>query len=170
MTVSTNFNPLAERLRKIRATQDLIAKLTGISPMALSRAANHQCDLSYGDWRRVETAIADLEEIVARAGVNVDWKNHQAIKEKLADLETERASPPPLPSPEDWRLMSEVCTGRDTTAIATELSISLSDLVEKLRQADTRFQYSVHQLRQGTRDANDLIAANRAAFDEQHSK
>jgi hypothetical protein len=147
LPVSVNFDPLADRMRKLRAPQELLAKLSGLPPMAISKASNHQSDLSYADWRRVEAVIADLEELCRRAGVLVDWRNHEVLKNKLAELEEERRNPPGMPTSEDFRLMQAVGkSGARFLDIAREMNCSVSDLLQLLEAANKRFSYQVNQL------------------------
>jgi hypothetical protein len=148
LPVSVNFDPLAERMRKLRATQELLAKLSGLPAMAISKAANHQSDLAYIDWRRVEAVIADLEEICRRAGVLVDWRNHEVLKAKLAELEDERRNPPGLPTPEDYQLMRAIGTntGVGFVDVAQQLGCTVSDLLQMLEGANRRFAYMGHQM------------------------
>lgn len=121
MTVSVNFDPLAERMRKLRVPQETISRLVGFPPTMISRAANHQVDLSYPDWRRVEALIADLEEICYRAGLVVDWRNHEALKVKIAELESERQNPPQFPTEQDYKLLRAVSAGIGFPAVAEEM-------------------------------------------------
>jgi hypothetical protein len=146
LPVSVNFDPLSERMRKLRAPQDLIARLTGLPAMAISRAANHQSDLCYADWRRVETVIADLEELCRRAGLIVDWRNHEVLKEKLAQLEDERQNPPEFPTETDWKLLRAISSGQSFVDIATEMGCTTSQLFGLLEAANKRITYQAAQL------------------------
>jgi len=148
MPVSTNFDPLGDRMRRLRVPQETISRLVGFPPTMISRAANHQVDLSYPDWRKVETVIADLEELVRRAGgVQLDWKNHEILKNKLAELEDERRNPPGMPTSEDFKLMQAVGkSGVGFVDIAQQMSCSVSDLLKLLEDANKRFAYMNHQM------------------------
>ena len=148
MPVSVNFDPLAERLRRLRASQELIAKLSGLPPMAISKAANHQADLSYPEWRKVEAVIADLEELVRRAGVLVDWRNHEILKAKLAELEEERLHPPEMPSVEDYKLLAAIGanSGIGFVDIAQTMGCTVADLLSLLEGANKRFTHQTHRM------------------------
>jgi hypothetical protein len=150
LPVSTNFDPHAERMRKLRAPQDLIAKLSGLPAMAISRAVNHQEDLSYADWRRVEAIIADLEELVRRSGVLLDWRNHEALKAKIAELESERQSPPEFPSERDYKLLRAISAGIGFSAVAEEMGCEKDELFELLEVANKRFAYQTVRMSQWT--------------------
>ena len=166
MPVSVNFDPLAERMRKIRASQDLLARLSGLPAMSISRAVNHQEDLCYADWRRVEGIIADLEEIVRRSPIQPDWKNYESVKANLADLESERRNPPSPPSTEDWALLSLVQTMNDPARIATNMGCTLTELSAKIEAANARFEFAVNQMSRWSQDAKNLAAANEIEHEE----
>jgi hypothetical protein len=150
LPVSTNFDPHAERMRKLRAPQDLIAKLSGLPAMAISRAVNHQEDLSYADWRRVEAIIADLEELVRRSGVLLDWRNHEALKVKLVELEEERRNPPEFPSERDYKLLRAISAGIGFSAVAEEMGCDKDQLFALLEVATRRFEYQITQMSKWT--------------------
>jgi hypothetical protein len=147
--VSVNFDPLLTRMQKLRVSQELIARLLGFPPTMISRAANHQVDLSYPDWRKVEAVIADLEELVRRAGgVLLDWKNHEILKIKLAELEDERRNPPAFPSHEDYKLMQAIGTnsGVSFVDVAQQMGCTVSELLKLLEDANKRFAYMGHRM------------------------
>jgi hypothetical protein len=150
LPVSVNFDPLSERMRKLRAPQDLIAKLSGLPPMAISRAANHQTDLTYPEWRRVEALIADLEELCRRAGIVVDWRNHEVLKAKLAELEEQRRNPPQFPTEQDYKLLRAISSGVGFAVVAEEMGCDEGKLFDLLEVANTRFAYQTVQISKWT--------------------
>ena len=150
MTVSVNFDPLSERMRRLRVPQETVARLLGFPPTQISRAANHQVDLTYPEWRRVEALIADLEEICRRAGLLVDWKNHEALKAKIAELESERQSPPEFPSERDYKLLRAISAGIGFSAVAEEMGCDKDQLFALLEVATRRFEYQITQMSKWT--------------------
>jgi hypothetical protein len=147
--VSVNFDPLLTRMQKLRVSQELIARILDFPPTMISRAVNHQVDLSYADWRRTEAVIADLEELVRRAGgVLLDWKNHEVLKNKLAELEEERRNPPGMATVEDFKLMQLVGTnsGIGFVDVAQQLGCTVSELFLKLEGANKRFAFQANQM------------------------
>jgi hypothetical protein len=146
VTVSVNFDPLAERMRRLRVPQETVARLVGFPPTQISRAANHQVNLTYAEWRKVETAIADLEELVRRAGVQLNWQNHEVLKAKLAELEEERVHPPAFPTPEDWKLLRAINSNQSFMVIAQEMGCDTSQLFGLLEAANKRIAFQAAQL------------------------
>lgn len=150
MPVSVNFDSLSERMRRLRVPQETVARLVGFPPTQISRAANHQVDLTYPEWRRVEALIADLEEICHRAGLLVDWKNHEALKAKISELETERRDPPEFPTEQDYKLLRAVSAGIAFPAVAEEMGCNVDQLFNLLDTANKRFAYQTVQMSKWT--------------------
>jgi hypothetical protein len=150
LPVSVNFDPLSERMRRLRVPQETVARLLGFPPTMISRAANHQVDLAYPEWRRVEALIADLEEICRRAGLLVDWRNHEALKAKIAELESERQSPPEFPSERDYKLLRAISAGIGFSAVAEEMGCEKGELFDLLEIANKRFSYQTTQMSKWT--------------------
>ena len=147
MPVSVNFDPLSERCVSCALRRICIARLSGLPAMAISGAANHQADLSYVDWRRVETVIADLEELCRRCGLLVDWRDHAVSRAKLAELEAERNDPPEFPTPEDWKLLRAISSGQGFADIAAEMGChNTSQLFRLLEIANKRIAYQAAQI------------------------
>ena len=137
-------------MRRLRVPQETVARLLGFPPTQISRAANHQVDLTYPEWRRVEALIADLEEICRRAGLLVDWKNHEALKAKIAELESERQSPPEFPSERDYKLLRAISAGIGFSAVAEEMGCDKDQLFALLEVATRRFEYQITQMSKWT--------------------
>jgi hypothetical protein len=150
MPVSCNYDVLVERARKIRAPQNLISRLSGIPEVSLSRATNHVADLCYSDWRKIESILADLEEIVRRAGMFVDWKDGAAVQAQLDRIAAERTNPPDTPTHADYELLSLVSGSDGFVGIAANLGCTMSELLERIEGANKRFSYQINQLSKWT--------------------
>jgi hypothetical protein len=151
-------------MRKIKASQDLLARLCDFPAMRISRAVNHQEYMIYEDWRKVESVITDLEEIVRRSPIQPDWKNYESVKVKIAELESERRNPPPAPDASDWELLSAT-TPESIQALATKRGIPVSDLMKSIDSSMRKFDFVINTLRRSNSEMQDLERIRREDFE-----
>jgi hypothetical protein len=151
MPIDTNIDPLMSRARPIGLKAVHIALYTGVSTAALSMATNHQKNLDYvSEWKPVETFISDCEEITHRSGVIPDWKNAEAVKARLAELEAERRDPPSMPTEDDWKLFRSLSATNGFVDTAARLGITMAQLFDRVDAMNKRFDYQINKLSLGT--------------------